>query len=335
MDGKLMENARRALEQIRLRNEAELLRRRAEVYGRIPEMQQVERELRTLVPKAAVTALRRGEDVGPAIDAIAQRSLQLQERRRELLRGSGYAEDYVDEIYNCPLCKDTGYRNGGVCACLDALYREEVRKSLSSLLKLGSESFETFDLSYYSDHPDASGDSPRQAMRMICDYCRLYAEKFGRGADNLLFQGGTGLGKTFLSACIARVVAEKGFSVAYETSIACLSAFELQKFSRDTEAGETAQELVQRYLGCDLMILDDLGTEMTGSFATTALYTLIDGRLCEGKTTVISTNLSDEELARRYSPQIVSRLKGEFKELVFRGSDIRQIKKARELGGAV
>ena len=335
MDGKLMENARRALDRIRLDNETELRARRDEVFQNIPEMAQLEQELRSLVPKAALTALRRGEDVGPAIDAIAQRSLALQRRGRQLLREAGYAENYIDEIYSCPLCKDTGYRDGGVCTCLEALYREEVRKSLSSLIKLGSESFASFDLSYYSDHPDESGYSPRQSMRMVLDYCRLYAEKFAPGADNLLFQGGTGLGKTFLSACIARVVSEKGFSVAYETSIACLSAFELQKFSRDTEAGETAQELVQRYTGCDLMILDDLGTEMAGGFAATALYTLVNGRLCEGKTTIISTNLSDEELARRYSPQIVSRLKGEYKELRFRGSDIRQIRKARELGGVV
>ena len=335
MDGKLMENARRTLAQIRARNEAELLTRREEAYAKIPRLQGIERELRALVPQAAVTALRRGEDVGKAIDAIAQRSLTLQEQRRQLLREAGYSENYIDEIYTCPKCGDTGYKNGVVCSCLDALYREEVRRSLSSLLKLGSESFETFDLSYYSDMPDGNGDSPRQTMRMIRDYCRLYAEKFGKGADNLLFQGGTGLGKTFLSACIARVVAEKGFSVAYESSVACLSAFELQKFSRGSEAGEAAQEQVQRYLGCDLMILDDLGTEMTGGYAPTALYTLIDGRLCEGRTTIISTNLSDEELVRRYSPQIVSRLKGEYKDLTFKGSDIRRIKKARELGGTV
>ncbi|MBR4158329.1 MAG: ATP-binding protein [Oscillospiraceae bacterium] len=335
MDGKLMENARRSLAQVRARNEELQIARRAEAYRKAPELQSVERELRALVPQAAVTALRHGENVENAIGAIAQRSLALQDRRRQLLREAGYPENYIDEIYSCPLCQDTGYRNGVLCSCLEALYREEVRKSLSSLLKLGSESFETFDLSYYSERPDGSGDSPRQTMRMIRDYCRLYAEKFSKGADNLLFQGGTGLGKTFLSACIARVVAGKGFSVAYESAVACLSAFELQKFSRGTEAGETAQEQVQRYLGCDLMIMDDLGTEMSGGYAPTALYTLIDSRLCEGRTTIISTNLSDEELSRRYSPQIVSRLKGEYTELVFKGSDIRRIKKDRELGGAV
>ena len=331
MDGKLMENARRALAQIRLQNETELSERRAEAYRKAPELSLIERELRALVPKAAVAALQHGQDVGRAIDEIAARSLKLQEKRRELLRGIGFPEDYIDEIYSCPICCDTGYRDGHVCSCLEALYREEVRKSLSNLLKLGNESFESFDLSYYSDHPDADGDSPRQHMRMIRDICKLYAEKFGPGSENLLFQGGTGLGKTFLSACIARVVAESGFSVAYVTAVSCVADFELQKFSRGSEAGEAAQEQVERYLGCDLMILDDLGTEMAGGYAPTALYTLIDGRLSAGKTTIISTNLKTEELERRYSPQIVSRLKGEYTEFVFKGSDIRQIKKAREL----
>ncbi len=330
MDGKLMENARRALAQIRSRNEALLLEHKAEAYGKIPELQQIDQELRALVPKAALSALRKGEDVDAAIRSIAERSLYLQQRRHSLLRESGYPEDYIDEIYSCKTCEDTGYKDGRVCSCLEGLYREEVRKSLSSLLKLGNERFETFDLSYYSDQRDSDGDSPRQQMRMIRDYCRLYAEKFSPGEDNLLFRGGTGLGKTFLSACIARVVAEKGFSVAYETAVSCVSNFEIQKFSRGNEDGESAQEQVQRYLGCDLMILDDLGTEMAGGYTQTALYTLIDSRLNDGKTTIISTNLSDEELYRRYSPQIVSRLKGEYTEFVFRGSDIRRIKKARE-----
>ena len=331
MDGKLMEKARRALSEIRVKNEAELCAHREAAYKKAPELAKIEGELRALVPKAAVAALRHGTDVGAAIDEIAQRSLYLQQRRKELLRGSGFPEDYIDEIYSCPLCQDSGYRNGRVCECLDRLYRNEVKRSLSSLLKLGGERFETFDLSYYSDSADASGLSPRRQMRVIRDYCRLYAEKFTPGAANLLFQGGTGLGKTFLSACIARVVADKGFSVAYESAVACVSSFETAKFSRGSDAGDEAQEQVQRYLGCDLMILDDLGTEMQGGYAPTALYTLIDGRLSAGRSTIISTNLQTEELERRYSPQIVSRLKGEYTEFAFIGSDIRQIKKAREL----
>jgi DNA replication protein DnaC len=126
-------------------------------------------------------------------------------------------------------------------------------------------------------------------------------------------------------------VAEKGFSVAYESSVACLSAFELQKFSRGSEAGEAAQEQVQRYLGCDLMILDDLGTEMVSPYSISALYTLINTRLENGKTTIISTNCTDAELQRNYSPQILSRIEGAYLALPFEGRDIRQVKKERGL----
>ena len=332
MDGKVLAKARERLERLREENARTLEAHRREAYQREPGLRDVERELRTLVTRAAVYALQRGQDAGAAIDGLAAQSLELQQRRKSLLRRAGLPEDYIDEIYNCGKCRDSGYVGGRMCTCLEALYREEAAKSLSSLLKLGDERFENFDLSYYAAAPDpASGVSPRSRMQVIYDYCRLYAEKFGPASDNLLFQGGTGLGKTFLSACIARVVAEKGFSVVYETAVACLTDFEVQKFARGGEEWEAASERVRRYLSCELMILDDLGTELAGGYSTTALYTLINTRLTQGKKTIISTNLTSEELRRRYTPQIVSRLEGDYQELVFLGSDVRKIRKARAL----
>lgn len=333
MDGKLLVKARARLDDIQLQNAQKLESHQRIAYEKVPELRTLERELRTLVTSAAVYALQHGQDAGTVIDGLAARSLELQERRRQLLLGAGLPVDYIDEIYSCKLCQDSGYHDGAMCVCLQRLYQEEVRKSLSSLLKLGDERFENFDLGFYSDVADEqTGVSPRNRMRVIRDYCQLYAEKFDVGADNLLLQGGTGLGKTFLSACIAREVAEKGFSVAYETAVACVSVFETQKFGRGSDDWDAANEQVRRYLGCDLMILDDLGTEMAGGFSTTALYTLINTRLTEGKTTIISTNLTDEELRRRYTGQIASRLEGEYQNLKFLGSDIRKIKKARKLG---
>lgn len=332
MDGKLLTKARVRLDEIRLQNAQTLEAHQRIAYDKAPELRSIEHELRTLVTRAAVYALQHGQDAGAAIDSLAERSLMLQERRKALLLNAGLPEDYIDEIYSCKLCEDSGYHNGKMCECLIELYQAEVKALLSNLLKIGDARFETFDLGYYSETVDAqSGVSPRNRMRLIRDYCLLYAEKFAPGADNLLLQGGTGLGKTFLSASIARVVAKKGFSVAYETAVACVSAFESQKFSRGTDEGDAANEQVNRYLGCDLMILDDLGTEMSGGFAPTALYTLINTRLTEGKTTIISTNLTDEELRRRYSGQIASRLEGEYENLKFLGSDIRKIKKAQKL----
>jgi DNA replication protein DnaC len=166
-------------------------------------------------------------------------------------------------------------------------------------------------------------------MLMVRDTCLAYADGFGDSSTNLLFQGGTGLGKTFLSACVARTVAGRGFSVAYESCATALSAFETSKFSRDPAEAEAAAARVKQYLTCDLMILDDLGTEMVTSFSVSALYQIINGRLIAGKKTIVSTNLSTAELSGKYGPQIMSRLEGEYDFVIFKGQDIRQLKKER------
>lgn len=166
-------------------------------------------------------------------------------------------------------------------------------------------------------------------MSLICDTCREYAKNFGKGSANLIFMGGPGLGKTYLSACIARVVAERGCSVAYESAAAALSAFETQRFSRDGEESAAAASRVREYLGCDLMILDDLGTEMVTSFSVSALYQLINTRLNSARPTIISTNCTMDELERKYGPQIMSRLEGEYLLLTFHGRDIRLQRKER------
>mgnify|MGYP002870096286 CR=1 FL=1 len=207
-------------------------------------------------------------------------------------------------------------------------YNRELTRELSALLRNGNESFACFDLKLYSDTPEPeSGISPRQAMAVVFDACRNFADAFPDVSTNLLLRGGTGLGKTYLSACIARVVAEKGYSVCYDSASSALDAFERQKFSRSPEDAEAAAIRVSRMLSCDLMILDDLGTEMVTSMSLSALYTLLNGRLNAGLRTVISTNCTDEDLERRYTPQICSRIHGEFLELPFYGSDIRQLKK--------
>ena len=192
-----------------------------------------------------------------------------------------------------------------------------------SLLQSGDESFEHFDLTLYDE-------SARPKMERVFQVCRTFAQTFRPGTMNLLLQGGTGLGKTYLSACIARVVAGAGYAVAYETAASALDAFECAKFQRSSADGEAAAQRVEQYLGCDLMILDDLGTEMITAYSTSALYTLINTRLTRKKATIISTNCSNEELQKKYTPQILSRIAGEYQTLPFAGRDIRQIKKERE-----
>ena len=319
LDGKLLARARENLENIHADNVAEHYLRQEKIYSRIPEIERIDTRLRTQMAELVGLTLRGGAELNTAIKTLEDESLALQAKKAELLVERGYEMDYLDDIFSCPACRDTGYVGGKMCSCLKAMYNAEVTRELGTLLKNSDECFEKFDLSLYGD--------ARESMEIVYNTCREYANSFSDRSMNLMFQGGTGLGKTFLSACIARVVAGNGHSVCYDTASSALEAFETKKFSRDAQTAENAAVKVERMLDCELMILDDLGTEMPTPMSVSALYTLINTRLVNGRKTVISTNLTDAELSKRYNPQICSRLAGEFTKLPFFGSDIRLTKK--------
>jgi len=326
MDGRLLARARAQKEDMRRRAMAEDERRRTVAYARVPELRTIDSRLVALMGEVVSAAMGQGRPM----EEIKAESLDIQSRRAEILEENGWPMDWLDGAWSCPRCRDTGYVESRPCDCLLKLYEQERTKDLSALLKLGNESFETFDLTYYEDQFDPDTRvSPRKHMKTVLDFCRDYANDFGKNADNLLFWGGTGLGKTFLSACIARVVSRKGYSVVYETVVEALAAFENQKF-RDGQ--DDADARVARMLSCDLLILDDLGTEMITEFSKSAVYMLINSRLLSGKKTIISTNLSPDKIETTYTPQIASRLAGEYQELPFVGRDIRILRKERGLG---
>lgn len=331
-DGKALSRARKTIHERRQRNEAELKRRRGEVYSLDSEFERLDAEMIQLMTELALSALKRGENAGVTVRNAKDRSREIIGRRGELLREYGRSDDYLDEIHDCEACLDTGYVEGRECSCLEEAYSLEMSRQLTSMLNIGSQCFEKFDLRLYEPGGGAkSADKVREEMSGVFESCRGFAVHFGEHTDNLLFQGGTGLGKTFLSACVAKTVSEKGFSVVYDTCISVIDAFETQKFDRNAENSAEISSQIKRYLGCDLLIFDDLGTEMTTVFTQSTLYTLINTRLIGGKQTIISTNLSDEELERRYTPQIVSRIRGEYEVLQFVGRDIRAVKKERGL----
>ena len=232
LDGKLLARAREQLEHIHADNVAEHFLRQEKIYSRIPEVERIDTRLRTQMTELVGLTIRGGAELNDAIKKLEDESLELQAKKAELLVGHGYAMDYLDDIYSCPKCRDTGYINGKMCSCLKALYNAEVTRELGTLLKNSDECFEKFDLSLYG--------SARESMEIVFDTCREYAQSFSDRSMNLLFQGGTGLGKTFLSACIARVVAENGHSVCYDTASSALEAFETKKFSRDIQTAENA-----------------------------------------------------------------------------------------------
>ena len=327
-DGKIMHRALQRFEEDKRRREEQFQERRENVFRRQPRLREVDSELRSTMSRIIANALRRGSDPRPAVERLRDENLSLQAEKRELLARMGLPEDCLEEKPFCRLCGDTGYRNGQVCRCLRTYYAREQQKELSRMLDLGSQSFDTFSLDWYSEEYTPSlGISARENMDWVYKTCKAYAENFGPESGSLLLSGAPGLGKTHLSAAIAREVSGDGWSVVYDTASHIFQQFEIRKFNR--EEGNEASSDVDRVMNCDLLILDDLGTEMATAFVQSALYQIVNGRLIEKRSTILSTNLKVEDISRRYSPQIASRIEGEYQMLPFFGEDIRKLKKER------
>lgn len=325
-DGKILSRAMARFDEDKQRRARQFRERQQQLFAREPELADIDRRLRGTMSQIITRALKGGQDPVPAIHAIRDENLALQRRRGEILTALGYPADYLEEKPRCARCGDAGFLpDGSMCACLRSYYAREQIAELSHMLDIGSQSFDTFRLDYYSTDRGGLPRSPREAAQRNLEICQSFARDFRPGKQNLLLFGAPGLGKTFLSACIARVVSEDGFSVVYDTAGHIFAQFEASKFRRDDV--DEPDESVERCMACDLLILDDLGSELTTQFTQSALYELINGRLVGGKRTVISSNLSMEEAAVRYSPQIASRLEGEYHLLHFFGEDIRLLRK--------
>ncbi len=324
LDLKSLAAAREMLSRNKEENEAEHERRKREIYYKSPEIKQIDARLKAIMIEVfAIATGKKG-----SLEALETESLDLQIAKAEKLCEMGYSPEYLSEICDCKICKDTGYVMGKICTCLKKLYGEECAKRLSDLVKTDSGDFYDFNLTFYDDTVDyKSGASPRKRMEIIKNACEVYANNFSLNSINLLFRGAPGLGKTFLSACVARTVAKRGFSVVYETAQSAFEAIEERKFSRDPDS--VASEKIRKLFECDLLILDDLGNELPGAFSSAALYQIINTRLADKKPMILVTGFSQNEIAKRYSAQTASRLDGEFFALEFCGRDIRTIKKER------
>ena len=317
----VVQRARARLAQAKEDRESENRQHLAEAYERLPRLRQIDILLRRTMAMAAQAVFASGGDVQAAMAEARAQNLALQQERAWLI-DSHFEEGFLDETPICDRCGGTGYMGSTMCECLAELCRQEQKKELT-LLSGGKESFSQFRLDYYPDRVDPKlGVSPRAIMERNLRTCRTYTTTFSPNSGNLLFIGGTGLGKTFLSACIARAVADKGYSVIYETATHLFNKLEQAKFNPSEESRQEAA----KFTACDLLIIDDLGTEMPGQFVTAALYSLVNDRLLSGKPMIVSTNLNVEEIHRRYSPQIASRLQGSFHQLIFLGDDIRVLK---------
>lgn len=315
----VLRRARARLEQAKLERERENEAHRAAAYERYPRLREIDRELQQSMAELAIAFLKK--DSEETLGAIRTRNQTLQAERSWILEAGEFEDGYLDDTPVCTRCGGTGYDGSQMCSCLRELCRQEQKKELTSLLGSGRESFDTFRLDVYSDAYDPKlGTSPRELMRSNLNICKKYAAGFSAASGSLLFSGATGLGKTFLSACIARQIADRGFSVMYETAIRLFGDFETEKFGAQGGDGS----LTRKYFGCDLLIIDDLGTEMTTQFTVSALYSVLNTRMMEGKPILISTNLLPEALETRYSPQIASRIVGTFRLIKFAGDDLRR-----------
>jgi len=300
----VVQRARARLAQAKEDRESENRQHLAEAYAKVPRIREIDMLLRRTMAQAAQAAFLQGSDGQALLEQARRENLSLQQERAALA-AANFEEGFLDESPICDKCGGSGYVGTTMCECLSELCRQEQKKEIS-VLSNSRETFSQFRLDYYPDAVDPKyGASPRTIMERTLNICRRYAATFTPNAGNLLFIGGTGLGKTFLSACIARTVTDRGYSVVYETS--------------------TRREAA-KLTNSDLLILDDLGTEMPGQFVTAALYSLLNDRMMAVKPMVISTNLNVDELSRRYSPQIASRLHGDFQRLTFVGNDIRVLK---------
>ncbi len=289
--------------------------RRRAIHAISPTIAEIDRQLSSTGLKLFRAACDGGDALAERLAEVRAENEALLEKRRALLAEMGYPADYTEVHYECTDCCDTGYlENTHMCPCMKrALTAEGFRSSGLGVLA-DKQSFDNFSLAYYQADADTYA-----LMKANFATMRTYAESFDAKSGNLLLIGGTGLGKTHLSTAVAKAVIERGYDVLYDSAPNILADFEHDKFKNYRDEAPKSD----KYFDCDLLIIDDLGTEISTQVTLSFLYNLINTRLNRGKSTVISTNLAQKELLSRYDARLTSRFLGEYRILQFRGVDIR------------
>ena len=298
---------------LKARNDADL--RAQEVYLKIPRVRAIDKMLSGTALEI-MSAVASGKDTASsALEKIKARNDELVAERDALLKEAGYPASYTDVHYECSRCDDSGYVDGKMCDCMKRALVMAGYESSGLGRLIAKQSFDNFSLDYYKVC-GANYDN----MKMYYESLRAFAQGFSEGTSkNFLLIGGTGLGKTHISTAVAKTVIEKGFDVLYVSAIDMFSDFEKKQFG----GGE---DNTQRYFECDLLIIDDLGTELTNQFTVSCLYNVINSRINTSRSTFINTNLSKREIEAKYAERITSRLFGEYYPLLFSGVDIRKQK---------
>lgn len=319
-----MNNAHEIIKQYELiqkKNKEELQQRKQNLYGKLPRLKEIEDEMVKLSIDITRAILNKSQDSTALLDHLKRQQLDLKAERAEILAANKYPIGYLDAIYQCKLCKDTGFVNYEKCSC----YKQKEISLNYEQSYLGpilhKENFEQFRWEYYSAEPDESGRSPLKNMQEIYKTCINFVENFDKHDTNLFFIGSPGLGKTFLCNSIAKDLLDKGKSVIYKTVPDLIDSMRKYKFDFSNE--ESNMPYLNDIYNCDLLIMDDLGTELSTQFSNQVIYNILNKRIINNKKMVISTNLSIVDFQSTYSERIVSRIIGNFDACKFTGSDIR------------
>ena len=283
----------RVYNRIQLEKKHELDERMKEVYEKIPAVREMNEEIGSAAVRSARQLLAGDEK---AVEKLRKTIADLKEERQVLMEAYGYPADYLEMKYECPDCRDTGYQDGKKCHCfrqreIDLLYAQSNIREI-----LNRENFKHFSYDYFDDTKvdERSGKTARQYMTQVVAACRQYVDNFGSKKENILFTGKTGLGKTFLSNCIARELIERCYSVVYLPAVEMFEIFSKERFSYDST--DEDKDRSQYLMECDLLIIDDLGTELVNTFTTSQLFYVINERLKRKKGTIISNNLPVNEM---------------------------------------
>ena len=312
----------RNYEQKQIHNRDLLDKRRRNVYNLIPEMEHLHNSISKLGLIQARKLLNGDEN---ALGELKAELKKLTDKKTKLLVSAGFSPDYLEPIYDCADCKDTGYIGNHKCHCfqkaiIDLLYTQSNLQNI-----LAKENFNTFSFTYYSEnHIDpVTGRSSLETMKNAHLIAHEFVETFTDDFRNLFLYGDTGVGKTFLSNCIAKELIDRAFSVIYLTSYEFFDTLAKSKFEKD----DAAETMCEHIFDCDLLIIDDLGTELTNSFTVSQLFLCLNERILRRKSTIISTNLSLESLVDIYSERTFSRITSNYTMLKLTGDDIRIKKK--------
>jgi DNA replication protein DnaC len=286
-----------------LQNRRTLDARRREVYAKLPRLQQLDSDVASGSVQRARLLL--DGDSG-ALTQLHEELAAKRAERGKLLTNAGYPADYLEPVYTCPDCRDTGYRNGQKCHCFKQAIINTVYAQSNIRAILAKENFDTFSYDYYAadDVNGTTGLSSLATAQNAVRACHLFIDQFDNKPQNLFFYGKTGVGKTFLSNCVARELLEKGYSVIYFTAFQLFDILSKGVFEKDADAIAAHQNIFD----CDLLVIDDLGTELSNAFTTSQLFLCVNERLLRGKSTIISTNLSLNQIVEVYSERTFSRI---------------------------